>query len=83
LQRSADVLPAVSLPVELTPWLYLSDEKHARDIAKLNELGITHVLSVLELPPARKNFMSEEYAAWDIDHKHVSLFLFFFLFLHF
>jgi hypothetical protein len=70
-------MPAVSLPVELTPWLYLSDEKHARDIAELKELGITHVLSVLELPPAKKSFMSEEYAASDIDHKHVSHFLHF------
>jgi hypothetical protein len=34
------------LPVEISPYLYLSDARHAHDIERLKARGITHVLNV-------------------------------------
>jgi len=38
--------PIKPVPVEIVPWLFLSDEYAVRDGVKLRELGVTHVLSV-------------------------------------
>lgn len=64
--------PPASLPVELAPWLFLSDEKNARDFAKLKKLGITHVLSVLGLPPAQRKHVAAQYEAAGIHRLHIS-----------
>jgi atypical dual specificity phosphatase len=39
------------LASQITPRLYLSDYWSARDTAKLESLGITHIISVLEFTP--------------------------------
>lgn len=38
--------PIKPTPVEILPWLYLSDERSVRDTSKLVRLGISHVLTV-------------------------------------
>ena len=39
------------LASQITPRIYLSDYWSARDAAKLESLGITHIISVLEFTP--------------------------------
>jgi len=39
------------LASQITPRLYLSDYRTARDVQKLKELGISHIISLLEFPP--------------------------------
>jgi len=38
--------PKLSLPVMITPYLYLSDVVHVRDIGVLKDIGITHILNM-------------------------------------
>ena len=60
-----------NLPVQITPWLYLSDEKNARRRPILKELGITHVLSVNEMKPTQAQEMTSDLSCIGVDHKHV------------
>ncbi len=39
------------LASQITPRLHLSDYRTARDAQKLEELGISHIISLLEFPP--------------------------------
>lgn len=60
------------LPVEIIPWLYLSDEKSARDYSKIQKLGITHVLSVNGMPSNAAKELSDDLQCLGVTHKHVS-----------
>jgi atypical dual specificity phosphatase len=50
------------LPVEITPYLFLSDARSAHNINRLKELGITHVLNVAGkfASPAEEIYSKEE-----------------------
>ncbi len=56
------------LPSEITPWLYISNESSALEKAKLQDLGITHVLSVNGVPSYQDRFVSDFYETLGITH---------------
>jgi len=62
-QRTVTALQA-NLPVSILPHLYLGDAKSARNMQRIRECGITHILNAAG-PPARGK--SEEYAADGIE----------------
>mmetsp|Transcript_3940 Transcript_3940/g.5897 ORF Transcript_3940/g.5897 Transcript_3940/m.5897 type:complete len:187 (+) Transcript_3940:282-842(+) len=61
------------MPVEITPWLYLSSEKDV--LQKLNhlqtELQITHVLSVNAMSPQRTNEIYWELCSLGLEYVNV------------
>lgn len=59
------------LPAELLPWLYISDECSALDKQKLNDLGITHVLSMNGVPSYRDRFVADFYQGLGIHHLRI------------
>jgi protein-tyrosine phosphatase len=66
-QRAA---PA-QLPLEILPWLYISDLSNLRDTKRLVEMGITHVLSVNAMQPTRLADLSDRLRTEQIVHQHV------------
>lgn len=70
--NSASTNMDVLLPVEILSWLLLSDEKNARDVAKLKRLGVTHVLSVNGTTPHEAKRAKESWEAAGIIHLRVS-----------
>jgi protein-tyrosine phosphatase len=69
---SAYAIREVCLPVELLPWLLLSDEKNARNVAKLKALGVTHVLSVNGTTAYEENIMQESLESVGIVHRRIA-----------
>mmetsp|Transcript_9701 Transcript_9701/g.14598 ORF Transcript_9701/g.14598 Transcript_9701/m.14598 type:complete len:219 (+) Transcript_9701:59-715(+) len=61
-----------SLPAQVLPWLYISDELSALDKHKLQSLGITHVLSLNGVTPNQASHISEKYQVWGLCHKRIS-----------
>lgn len=61
-----------ALPVEISPSLFLSDEKGALDKEKLETLGITHVLSLNGVPSYQQRFASDFYKNHGITHLRIS-----------
>jgi Dual specificity phosphatase, catalytic domain len=64
--------PLVDLPVELLPWLLLSDRKSAMDLRKLKEYRVTHILSAHAVPPREELYYQERLKGTGINHKRVS-----------
>uniref|UniRef100_A0A7S2I1G1 Protein-serine/threonine phosphatase n=1 Tax=Helicotheca tamesis TaxID=374047 RepID=A0A7S2I1G1_9STRA len=64
--------PDVSLPVEILPWLLLSDERTAQDTSKLKDLGVTHVLTMNGMPAAQRDWLKDKIQGAGIVHKYVS-----------
>jgi protein-tyrosine phosphatase len=62
----------VDLPVELLPWLLLSDRKSAMDLRKLKEYRVTHILSAHAVPPREEQYYQERLQGTGIIHKRVS-----------
>ncbi|CAB9505027.1 Dual specificity phosphatase 26 [Seminavis robusta] len=58
-------------PIELLPWLYLSDLHTARKVQLLRDQGITHVLSTNRMPLESIQAMTREYKSHGILHKAV------------
>lgn len=56
----------LDLPVQLSPWLYISDESKALDKGVLQKLGITHVLSMNAVPSYRNRHILDFYESLDI-----------------
>jgi len=61
-----------SLPAQVLPWLYISDEVSALDKEKLQSLGITHVLALNGVPSFKERHVSGKYFLWGISHKRIS-----------
>jgi predicted protein tyrosine phosphatase len=59
------------LPVEILPWLFLSDEKNAQDRKRLTDIGVTHVLSVNGAPEYRCRWSKDFYNSAGIVHKRI------------
>jgi predicted protein tyrosine phosphatase len=66
----ANAAPA-QLPLEILPWLYISDLSNLRDTKRLVEMGITHVLSVNAMQPTRLADLSDRLRTEQIVHQHV------------
>mmetsp|Transcript_2974 Transcript_2974/g.3586 ORF Transcript_2974/g.3586 Transcript_2974/m.3586 type:complete len:217 (-) Transcript_2974:703-1353(-) len=63
---------ASSHPVELLPWLFLSDEFTVRrEICKFKKMGITHVLSLNGMTPAMSELLTSQIQEQGIVHKHI------------
>ena len=62
----------VDLPVEIAPWLWLSDRKSAMDVSKLKARRITHILSVHAVPPREEAYYQERLNDTNIIHKRIS-----------
>lgn len=62
----------VELPVELLPWLLLSDRKSALNINKLKNCRITHILSVHAVAPREELYYQDRLEGTGIIHKRVS-----------
>mmetsp|Transcript_26108 Transcript_26108/g.36807 ORF Transcript_26108/g.36807 Transcript_26108/m.36807 type:complete len:220 (-) Transcript_26108:128-787(-) len=61
-----------SPPVELLPWLWLSDEFTVqRDIVKFKQMGITHVLSLNGMTPHMSKILKSDIEEQGIIHKHI------------
>lgn len=58
------------LPVQILPWLYLSDETNARRASHLSNLNITHVLSLNTMPDAMVQDMADLYQSRGIVHRY-------------
>mmetsp|Transcript_13333 Transcript_13333/g.20963 ORF Transcript_13333/g.20963 Transcript_13333/m.20963 type:complete len:267 (-) Transcript_13333:267-1067(-) len=61
----------VELPVELLPWLLLSDRKSAMDVRKLKRHHVTHMLSVHAVAPREEERFRELLQGTGIVHKRV------------
>lgn len=64
------VPPIKPTPVEIIPWLYLSDEDNVRDLGKLRELGVTHVLSVNSMSDNESTELSDRFRSAGVVHKY-------------
>lgn len=62
----------VELPVKILPWLYLSDERSARDGQKLSSVGATHVLSLNGMPSASAKAFADALRQAGIVHCHLN-----------
>ena len=62
----------VELPVEILPWLYLSDRKNAMNLQKLKRHNITHILSVCGMAPRELNDWKERLEGTNIIHKQIN-----------
>ena len=62
----------VDLPVELLPWLFLSDRKSAMDLRKLQEHRITHILSAHAVSPREEQYYKDRLQGMGITHKRIS-----------
>lgn len=60
-----------SLPVEILPWLFLSDEESAQNTKLLKSLGVTHVLSLNGTTAHRCRWSTELYHTAGIIHKRI------------
>mmetsp|Transcript_35854 Transcript_35854/g.70531 ORF Transcript_35854/g.70531 Transcript_35854/m.70531 type:complete len:231 (-) Transcript_35854:350-1042(-) len=60
-----------SLPAEISPWLYISDESNSLDKEKLQKLEITHVLSMNRVPNYRDRFITDFYQTQGIVHLRI------------
>jgi Dual specificity phosphatase, catalytic domain len=58
------------LPVEILPWLYLSDHRSVLDTRNLVERGITHVLSVNHMFEPELHHLSDQLRTKQIIHHH-------------
>mmetsp|Transcript_3478 Transcript_3478/g.6924 ORF Transcript_3478/g.6924 Transcript_3478/m.6924 type:complete len:211 (+) Transcript_3478:619-1251(+) len=56
------------VPSEISPWLYLSDERNVLDCAKLRQFGITHVLTVMTMPLAKLEEFRRVFHGAGINH---------------
>eukprot|EP00545_Synedropsis_sp_CCMP1620_P007852 CAMPEP_0119007602 /NCGR_PEP_ID=MMETSP1176-20130426/3121_1 /TAXON_ID=265551 /ORGANISM="Synedropsis recta cf, Strain CCMP1620" /LENGTH=228 /DNA_ID=CAMNT_0006959783 /DNA_START=944 /DNA_END=1630 /DNA_ORIENTATION=+ len=70
--NAAHTIRVVSLPVEILPWLLLSDEKNARNITKLKALGVTHVLSVNGTTAYEEERIRESLESAGIVHRRIA-----------
>ncbi|CAB9522788.1 specificity protein phosphatase 2 [Seminavis robusta] len=64
--------PNVELPVEVLPWLLISDRKSSLNVSKLKEHRITHILSVHAVSPREEGYYQERLDGTGIVHKRVS-----------
>ena len=58
------------VPVEILPWLYLSDERNVFVTARLRKLGITHVLAVNSMPDYKVQEYRERFENAGMTYKH-------------
>jgi protein-tyrosine phosphatase len=68
---TADVAAQVRLPLEILPWLYISDVSSLRDTKRLVEMGITHVLSVNAMHSTQLAHLSDQLRTKQIVHQYV------------
>mmetsp|Transcript_8107 Transcript_8107/g.10894 ORF Transcript_8107/g.10894 Transcript_8107/m.10894 type:complete len:236 (+) Transcript_8107:71-778(+) len=66
-----DKYRSISLPVEIVPWLLLSDEMSVRNTSKLKDLGVTHVLTVNGMPAHQADWLNDKIETAGIVHKYV------------
>jgi len=69
--ENVEVKSEQALPAEILPWLSISDESSALDKEKLQNLGITHVLSMNGVPSYRDRFIADFYQTHGIAHLRV------------
>ena len=60
-----------SFPVEILPWLFLSDEESAQNIKLIKSLGVTHVLSLNGTTAHQCRWSTELYHTAGIIHKRI------------
>jgi len=63
---------AVDLPVEILPWMYLSDKRSAMNVNKLADRKITHILSVHAAAPREIAYFQDRLEETGIIQKRVS-----------
>lgn len=64
-------LPTKQMPTDISPWLFLSDEKTACNARKLKSVGITHVLSLCGAPAYKLDWLKNEYQDVGIINKRI------------
>ena len=60
------------LPIQILPWLYLSDQANAHNREKLIDLKITHVLSVNGSTPYQSRWSKDFYDSLSIKHTRIN-----------